>query len=525
MEHSRVLTSKGYALLKSAISAEKQEWIRKQLTVAPKVNTKFVGAKAASFPVFFESSTRFYLPRHWAREHFGPEEASIIPEGVPLPSTATFTGKPFDYQENIIQSFVQSVPVQVPLPVGRTLTIPPSNRKPGEGLICVPCGKGKTFMALAIAAKLGGRFLIVVDKEFFLEQWRAEINRFFPGLRIGVLQGDRCETDAKSYDCTIVMIQTLVQRPFPADFARDYSLAIFDECHHLGAQNFSQSLLKIQTKYMLGLSATPEREDKLERVFYWSIGPAVYQEKGREADDTVTVRTIHYRTKDTSYSEEPVDWRGEVVMARLLGQVVEHEERTRMVARVIQEIVAAEPGRCILVLSERKNMLERIEQLLAGVEGMTVGYYVGGMKAADRDWTATNANVILATYSMSSEGMSIARLNAVILASPRKKVEQSVGRILRERVADRKIGRLIVDVVDQHGLYQGQAKKRASFYKECGYKIMVQTFQDGVFNELLEVVGKRATGSKGKPNKHTIVDSSDDEGVSGALEIADSDSD
>jgi superfamily II DNA or RNA helicase len=512
MEYSRVLTSKGYALLKSAISAEKQEWIRKQLTVAPKVNTKFVGAKAVAFPVFFESSTRFYLPRHWAREHFGPEEASIIPEGSPLPSTATFTGKPFDYQENIIESFVGSAKAQT--------------RKPGEGLICVPCGKGKTFMALAIAARLGGRFLIVVDKEFFLEQWRAEINRFFPGLRIGVLQGDRCETDAKSYDCTIVMIQTLVQRPFPADFAADYSLAIFDECHHLGAQNFSQSLLKIQTKYMLGLSATPEREDKLERVFYWSIGPAVYQEKTRETDDTVTVRTIHYRSKDTSYSEEPVDFRGEVVMARLLGQVVEHEERTRMIAGVIQEIVAAEPGRCILVLSERKNMLERIEQLLAGVEGMTVGYYVGGMKAADRDWTATNANVILATYSMSSEGMSIARLNAVILASPRKKVEQSVGRILRERVADRKIGRLIVDVVDQHGLYQGQAKKRASFYKECGYKIMVQTFQDGGFNELLEVVGKRGgTAPKGKPNKHTIADSSDDEGGSRALQIADSDSD
>jgi superfamily II DNA or RNA helicase len=315
-----------------------------------------------------------------------------------------------------------------------------------------------------------------------------------------------------------MMIQTLVQRSFPADFVADYRLAIFDECHHLGAQNFSQSLLKVQTKHMLGLSATPEREDKLERVFYWHIGPAVYQEKTREADDTVTVRTVHYRSKDTSYSDEPVDWRGEVVMARLLGQVVEHEERTRMVVEIIKEVVAAEPGRCILVLSERKNMLERIEQLLTGAAGITVGYYVGGMKAADRDWTAREANVILATYSMSSEGMSIARLNAVILASPRKKVEQSVGRILRERVADRKIGRLIVDIVDQHGLYQGQARKRAAFYRECGYRLLVQTFQEGAFNELLEVKSKEAkttATSKTKSKTHTIVDSSDSEGSDG----------
>jgi hypothetical protein len=131
---------------------------------------------------------------------------------------------------------------------------------------------------------------------------------------------------------------------------------------------------------------------------------------------------------------------------------------------------------------------------------------------------------------MSSEGMSIARLNAVILGSPRKKVEQSVGRILRERVADRKIGRLIVDVVDQHGLYQGQARKRTAFYKECGYKIMVQTFQDGAFNELLEVVGKKSasagssTTAKNKSKTHTIVDSEDDcTGANdGPLQIADS---
>jgi superfamily II DNA or RNA helicase len=512
MNQNRILTSKGYAILKKSLTPEKQEWVRKQLTVAPKLNNKFL-AKPTPFPVFFESPTRFYLPRHWAREHFGPEEESIIPEGEPLPKTAVFTGKPFDYQENIIESFVGEE--SKPVIVGSTATLPSAGRKAGEGLICVPCGKGKTFMALAIAARLGGRFLIVVDKEFFLEQWRAEINRFFPGLRVGVLQGDRCETATDKYDCTIMMIQTLVQRSFPADFVADYRLAIFDECHHLGAQNFSQSLLKVQTKHMLGLSATPEREDKLERVFYWHIGPAVYQEKTREADDTVTVRTVHYRSKDTSYSDEPVDWRGEVVMARLLGQVVEHEERTRMVVEIIKEVVAAEPGRCILVLSERKNMLERIEQLLTGVAGMTVGYYVGGMKAADRDWTAREANVILATYSMSSEGMSIARLNAVILASPRKKVEQSVGRILRERVADRKIGRLIVDIVDQHGLYQGQARKRAAFYKECGYRIMVQTFQEGAFNELLEIKSKEAkatTTAKTKSKTPTIVDSSDSEG-------------
>jgi superfamily II DNA or RNA helicase len=60
----------------------------------------------------------------------------------------------------------------------------------------------------------------------------------------------------------------------------------------------------------------------------------------------------------------------------------------------------------------------------------------------------------------------------VILASPRKKVEQSVGRILRQRVEERTCAPIIVDVVDSHGLYQGQYRKRRAFYKTCGYKIV-----------------------------------------------------
>jgi superfamily II DNA or RNA helicase len=115
-------------------------------------NEKF-GKFADSFTVFGESSTRFYVPRHWGMLKFGLPEANIVPEGEALSATATFGGKPFDYQEKIIESFMKAG---------------------GNGLICVPCGKGKTFMALAIAARLGRRFCIVVDKEFLLNQWKGE---------------------------------------------------------------------------------------------------------------------------------------------------------------------------------------------------------------------------------------------------------------------------------------------------------------------------------------------------------------
>jgi hypothetical protein len=73
---------------------------------------------------------------------------------------------------------------------------------------------------------------------------------------------------------------------------------------------------------------------------------------------------------------------------------------------------------------------------------------------------------------MASEAMNIKTLNTVVLASPRKNVEQSTGRILRIRPEEREIHPIIVDIVDVHGMYQSMWKKRMTYYKKCQYKIL-----------------------------------------------------
>jgi hypothetical protein len=72
---------------------------------------------------------------------------------------------------------------------------------------------------------------------------------------------------------------------------------------------------------------------------------------------------------------------------------------------------------------------------------------------------------------MASEAMNIKTLNAVILASPRKAVEQSTGRILRIRPDQRHVAPVIVDIVDDHNMYQSQWRKRREYYEKCAYKI------------------------------------------------------
>ena len=447
-----IITTHGYAILKSSLPADQEAKIRKELTVKPKTMDRFAAMADNEFPVYLESATRLYLPRMWAKENLGPAGSSVMSDGTKLPATLAFTGKPYEYQENIIKTFLDA---------------------DANGLICVPCGKGKTFMALAIAFRLGVRFMVVVDKEFLLDQWAGEMRSLIPGIRIGRFQAAKAEVAPEEFDCTNCMIQTIVQRQIPESMLRSYGFTIFDECHHLGAKHFSKILSKLQTKHMLGLSATPTRDDGLTKVFEWHLGKPVYWEKKREADETVSVEIMRFASDDIQYTDTPTNFRGEVILARLLTQIVTYQKRNVFIANRLKELIL-EPSRRILVLSERIGHLEALEVLVkpkATELGRAMGYYIGGMKTATRELAASEAQILWATYAMASEAMNIKTLNCVLMASPRRKIEQSTGRILRQRPEERSVAPLILDVVDSHRPFQGQARQRIMYYKKCGYKV------------------------------------------------------
>ena len=448
-EVTRILTTHGYSVLKSSLTKEQDQKIKKELTVKPQVMQRFAAVTDNEFPVFLESATRLYLPRVWAKDFLGPAEQTVMTDGIPLPKTLSFLGKPYDYQEGIIKKFLDA---------------------DANGLICVPCGKGKTFMALAIAFRLGARFMVVVDKEFLLDQWAGEMRSLIPGIRIGRFQAEKMEVDPEQYDCTICMIQTIVKRQIPESVLRSYKFTIFDECHHLGASHFSKVLGKLQTKHMLGLSATPKRDDGLTKVFEWHLGKPVYWEKTREADETVTVEVLRFSCDDIDYTDVPTNWRGETVLAKLLTQIITCHDRNEFIADRLKDLIK-EPNRRILVLSERISHLESLEALLKPT-GCVMGYYIGGMKTATRDLAAEEAQVLWATYAMASEAMNIKTLNCVIMASPRRKIEQSTGRILRQRPEERTVAPIIIDIVDIHRSLQSQSRERISYYKKCGYRIL-----------------------------------------------------
>jgi superfamily II DNA or RNA helicase len=448
---AKVLTPRGYSIEKTKLSEAETAKIKKSLVVTPAVPKSYAGA-VKPFQVYLESAARYYLPVGWAKTNFGEDVEDIRALGAPLPSSLKFKGALRPHQVEALAAFRAA---------GR------------NGIICLPCGYGKTFTGIAAAVSdpeiINTCFVIVVHKEFLADQWSEELKALVPGIRIGRIQGERCDI-GPDVDVAIAMIQTICSRSYPIGTFDRFGFAIFDEVHHLGAEHFSMALQRINCRRMLGLTATPKRSDGLSKVFEWHLGPIVYQIARRPKDDTVIVEALRYVCDDPDYVELPTNYRGETIRAHMINRIAEYGPRTTAVLSWVVPLMA-EPTRKLLVLSDRREHLIAFETgfKAAGID--SVGYYVGGMKQKDLDISAEQ-RVILGTFAMASEGMNIPTLNMVLLATPKSNIEQSVGRILRQKKEERTVQPMILDIVDSAFVEcMGQWNKRRKFYVECGYML------------------------------------------------------
>jgi superfamily II DNA or RNA helicase len=123
-----------------------------------------------------------------------------------------------------------------------------------------------------------------------------------------------------------------------------------------------------------------------------------------------------------------------------------------------------------MILAHNKNILKYLHDAISHRNIATVGYYVGGMKEHALKETETK-KVVIATYSMASEALDIKTLTTLIMATPKTDIEQSVGRILREKHSNP----IVVDIIDSHDLFKNQWRKRKTFYKKENYKIIYTT--------------------------------------------------
>ena len=324
-----------------------------------------------------------------------------------------------------------------------------------------------TVMALNIISQLNKKTLILVHKEFLMNQWIERITEFMPSARVGKIQGPLFEVEGN--DIVIGMIQTMHSRDFPADAFDPFGLTVIDEVHRIGSEEFSKTLFKVVTPYMLGISATVDRKDKLTKILYMNIGPKIYSEE-RTDDDIVNVRSIQFKSGDSEFNTTDYDFRGSPKYSTMISKLCAYGPRSDFIVRIIGDLQKEHSDKQIMVLAHNRDLLtylyEAIRHKLSQEENM-VGYYVGGMKEKDLKITE-GRRIVLATYAMAAEALDIKTLSTLIMATPKTDIEQSVGRILRAKGQNP----IVVDILDTHEYLKRQWNTRKTFYRKCNYRIM-----------------------------------------------------
>ena len=433
-----------------------------ELTVTP--NTMDFGDETAKelskFKVYHEEDGTMIMPRYYATPLFGvPKETTHVPIEIPIIFSAALR----DYQIDIVNKCVTHMKEQ------------------GGGLLSVPCGRGKTVMALKIASVLSVKTLVVVHKSFLQDQWVARANQFIESPKIGVIRQKKVDTEDKQI--VIAMIQSLAKRDYGTTLFNEFGLVIYDESHHSPAKVFSQALQKTNTKYTLSLSATPYREDGLIKVMHWFLGPTIYQEK-MQLNNQVVAKVLTYTSTNKLFVEKTV-WRQSRAFPScpiMINNLVDILSRDNHIINII-DTLRKDPLRKILILSGRKEHLkylkERTDALLK--QDMQKGilekneintyFYTGDLKQHERQEAEQHADILFATYDMAHEGLDIERLNTIILATPKKNVVQAIGRVLRKVLKDGDIRPLIIDVVDDLSIFVNQGRLREKFYYQSKYII------------------------------------------------------
>jgi superfamily II DNA or RNA helicase len=140
----------------------------------------------------------------------------------------------------------------------------------GRGVVVLPTGTGKTFLAVLAIQRTGRPALVVTPTIDLLNQWYGELLLAFD-VPVGLIGGGHYDLQpltVATYDSAYIHLDKWGSR---------YGLLVFDECHHLPGPTYMLAAVGSLAPFRLGLTATPERADGQEALLPELIGPIVYR--------------------------------------------------------------------------------------------------------------------------------------------------------------------------------------------------------------------------------------------------------
>ena len=317
---------------------------------------------------------------------------------------------------------------------------------------------GKTFTALAVAAKLGQKTLIVVHTLALRNQWEEEIEKCL-GIKAGIIGSGRFDTDPI---IVVANVQTLSKKI--KEISKMFGTIILDEMHHVSAPTFSGIIDKCSARYKIGLSGTLQRKDGKHVIFNDYFGFDVHQPP---KENYITPRVIIVKTEIRFPDSSKIPW------AKRVNAVAYDENYQKIVAQLAS--VYAAKGHKVLVVSDRVQLLKRCSDLTGDNATCITGELDQGTRDTEIAKIKTGElDVLYGSQSIFGEGISVNELSALVLATPINNeplLIQLIGRIIRKQ--EGKLQPVVIDIHLKGNTASRQARARSAVYIKQGYDIKV----------------------------------------------------
>jgi superfamily II DNA or RNA helicase len=301
-----------------------------------------------------------------------------------------------------------------------------------SGTLNISCGKGKSVLALKLAATLKVPTIIIVNTTALLEQWKEEAQLHLGVKDVGIVQGDVAIWD--KHPIVLAMIHTLANRrdQWPIAFRKRFGLVIGDEIHHTSAPVFVRSAdLFFGKRY--GLTATATRTDGMESIYQYHLGRVLHANLSQDLVPTTVFHKLKW-TASLSDKESVTDVSGQVNLSMVRSFLGGLDWRNEIIYRDI--VSDLDQGRSILVLS---HSIEHVRKLCESLESRGAGMITGETPQDQRMDILRNCNPVCGTFQLAREGLNKPELDTLYIATPfanSNDMQQSWGRIQR-RYADK----------------------------------------------------------------------------------------
>jgi superfamily II DNA or RNA helicase len=317
------------------------------------------------------------------------------------------------------------------------------------GTLSSPTGSGKTVMALCMIARRRQPAVIVVHTKDLAAQWMQRIEAFLgiPAAECGLIAGGR----AKIGDTiSVALVQSLYK--CAEEVSERIGFLVVDECHRCPSRTFTEAVTGFDSKYMLGLSATPWRRDNLSRLIFWYLGDVHHEVDTSHLVATGVVLAAEVIERETEFRpyHDPV-----VEYSKMLSELTADTARNLLIAEDVAREARERAGICI-VLSDRKAHCENLQTLLRLRFKVESELLTGDLAIEERQvvverLNAGRARVVIATGQLLGEGFDCPNLSTLFMATPVRfsgRVLQYLGRVLRPAPGKGKAR--VFDYIDVH---------------------------------------------------------------------------